>query len=121
MHEKVLIVEDEILIRFDVADHFRAEGFQVLEAATVQAARALLQHNPDIAALFTDVRLPGAENGIDLARYVKGHHPHIKILVTSGHLPLGEVPREFGKLIDKPYIPKQVVARVRQALASRPV
>ncbi len=116
MNEKILVVEDEVLVRFDMSDHLRAEHFQVLEASTVQVAKELLNENPDVVLVFTDVQLPGPQDGLDLVHHVRANFPEVKILVTSGHLAPRKLAENFGQLIDKPYLPAEVVKQIRAAL-----
>jgi CheY-like chemotaxis protein len=49
MGQIVLVVEDEVLIRFDISDCLRAEGFEVLEASTAQEAIKILQGAQPVA------------------------------------------------------------------------
>jgi two-component system, response regulator PdtaR len=71
----VLVVEDEALIRMSASAVLRDAGFEVIEAATaVEAALAPLAH-PEIEALFSYVELPGAPEGLALARHIHEHRP----------------------------------------------
>ncbi|MGE7369838.1 response regulator [Neorhizobium sp. NPDC001467] len=80
----VLVVEDEALIRFAVADALEDAGYQVLEAASVLEAVGQLGLNEDIDLVVTDVDMPGALNGLDLARMISECAPHIGVIVSSG-------------------------------------
>ncbi|MBD9447063.1 response regulator [Rhizobium sp. RHZ01] len=81
---KILIVEDEPLIRFVLADQLLEEGYSVIECGNVLEAIAALGVNDDVDAIVTDVEMPGALNGLDLARLIKATKPFIHVLVTSG-------------------------------------
>ncbi|MGE7368800.1 response regulator [Neorhizobium sp. NPDC001467] len=83
---RLLIVEDEALIRFSLADAFLDAGFDVLQAADAQQALAIIDANPDIDAVFSDVDMPGAMNGLALARHVVDSWPHISVALTSAYL-----------------------------------
>jgi CheY-like chemotaxis protein len=83
---RVLVVEDEVLIRSFVADELREGGLQVIEAATADEAWAFLESGEKIDLVFSDVHMPGSMNGLDLARHVKAKYPHIRFIVTSGNL-----------------------------------
>src|SRR3712207_4874932 len=85
----VLVVEDEPMIRMFAADVLEDEGFEVVEAATAPAALALLEKRQDVAALFTDIDMPGGMNGLELARIVTERWPHIALVVTSGVYRIG--------------------------------
>ena len=81
----VLIVEDEVLIRMDIADQLVEDGFEVFEASNANDAIALLETQPTIRILFTDIDMPGSMDGLKLAAAVHDRWPPVKIVVTSGH------------------------------------
>lgn len=100
----VLVVEDEPLIRFALSDALEDEGYRVLEASNVLEAIAILGKHSGITALITDIDMPGALNGLDLARLVESYDKRIATLVTSGGHAMadGDVPGE-GRFFSKPY------------------
>jgi CheY-like chemotaxis protein len=57
---KALIVEDDVLLRMMVTDALRAEGFQVLEAATAHSAFLLFKSVPEVGVVISDLRMIGA-------------------------------------------------------------
>ena len=82
---RVLLVEDETLIRLVTADMLRDEGFEVVEAENGDAARGLLDGPKRFDVLFTDVRMPGALDGVDLALHARLRYPALPVLVVSGY------------------------------------
>lgn len=82
--KKILIAEDEAVIRFDLSEHLTAEGFEVLEAAHSTEAFDLLEKVSDIDVLITDIDMPGIVDGLILAKFVAERWPHIQVLVMSG-------------------------------------
>ena len=82
---RVLLVEDEVLIRLVTAEMLREEGFEVFEAKHGDEARALLDDPDSFDVLFTDVRMPGTLDGIDVALHARRRHPAIPVLVVSGY------------------------------------
>jgi CheY-like chemotaxis protein len=62
---KVLVVEDEELLRAVAVAALEEAGFQVIEATTGEEAIRKCQEPLD--ALFTDIRLPGQIDGWDIA------------------------------------------------------
>jgi DNA-binding NtrC family response regulator len=84
--KKVLVVEDEMLIRLHVADTFRDSGFAVVEAADGARALEILAQDPSIKAVFTDVTLPGQPDGFGLARWIRSHRPGLPVVLTSGEV-----------------------------------
>jgi len=113
----LLVVEDEILVRYDACDFLRAAGYHVLEASTAQQAIDILQGNSAIDLVFTDVQMPGGLSGIDLAHYIRREHPGIKVVVTSGHISDADLPRGLGHLVEKPYRLSRVLQLFQEAMA----
>src|ERR1700728_3140875 len=77
----ILIVEDEVLVRAFGAGIFADAGFRTIGAASSEEALHLLSADSKVNLLFTDVNLPGAIDGLALARHVSGRWPHIGIIV----------------------------------------
>ena len=63
----------------------RELGYNVVEAADGAAALRLLESQPDIRFLFTDVGLPGGYNGRELADEALKRRPYLKVLFTTGY------------------------------------
>lgn len=105
----VLVVEDDALQRMLAADVVEAAGYCAVEARNGDEAVMLLSERPDIAILFTDVRMPGETDGISLARHVSEHYPDIDIIVVSGHASPADDPLPLGStFFAKPYSIDQV-------------
>jgi CheY-like chemotaxis protein len=101
---RVLVVEDDFLLRLDAVQTIEEAGFDVLEAANADEAISILEARSDINVIFADINMPGSMDGLKLAHAVRGRWPPIKIITTSGHvrvknedLPAG------GRFISKPY------------------
>jgi DNA-binding NtrC family response regulator len=100
----VLLVEDEFLVRMAAADALEDAGFEVIETANAQAAQEVLSSRDDIRVLFTDVKMPGPMDGLELASLVRRCWPHIRVVITSGHLkPETDSLPEDAVFIAKPY------------------
>lgn len=80
----LLIVEDDGLIRMDLVDMLTDAGFAVLDAGNADQALAILEREPSIAALMTDIDMPGSMNGLHLAQQTSQRWPDCKIIVISG-------------------------------------
>ncbi len=104
---KILVVEDQEAVRAVAVEFLVDFGYEVLEAENAVQALQVLQDNPDIDLLFTDVVMPGGMNGFDLSQAASQLHPGLKIIHASGY-PKGamvhqEEPRLKDNLISKPY------------------
>ena len=84
MAKTILVVEDEVLVRMNIADHLREQGFIVLEAATAEEARSVLLAGVQIDLVFSDIMMPGAIDGAGLADWLVTHNPNVPIILASG-------------------------------------
>ncbi|WP_229508106.1 response regulator [Massilia sp. Dwa41.01b] len=102
----VLVVEDEDAVRSASVEVLRKLGLCVLEAADGETALGLIRQKLPIDLLFTDIVMPGATRGQDLALAAAEHLPDAKVLFASGYP--GEVGRDDAvfqrvPLLRKPY------------------
>ena len=81
---KILVVEDVMLIRMATVDMVEQIGFQATEAGDGAEALAILQKDPDIEILLTDLGLPGM-NGRQLVEEARRLRPGIKVIIASGY------------------------------------
>ncbi len=106
----VLLVEDEVLISNLIAGWLVERGFAVHEVTTADAALHYIGEGGAVDVLFTDVNLPGAIDGAELARRARAMRPDLPIVYASGrygYTDLGEVvPRSV--FVRKPYNPADV-------------
>jgi two-component system, response regulator PdtaR len=114
----VLVIEDEILVRFEVAEVLREAGMCVIEARNADEAMEHLGAGRSVDFVFTDIEMPGTMNGLEFCAAIERRFPRLKFLVTSGRISAEEVVfiRSF---IPKPYDPADVVARIHAALAEQ--
>ena len=114
----ILFVEDEALIRMDMAEFLRECGYRVHEASDASEALEALQAKFAIDLVFTDVNFPRGMTGVELADWVLTNRAGAKVIVTTGRgVPTALAPK-VGKMLPKPYTGRDLHARVRQALSS---
>jgi len=113
----VLVVEDEVFIRMVSVDVLEDAGYTVIEAESADEAVRVLESGELVSLLFTDIRMPGRMDGLELAALVNSSWPSVHLLVTSGHCRLSddEIP-DGGRFLPKPYQPAHVVAQIRDIL-----
>ena len=81
----VLLVEDELIIRMNVAEYLCERGFLIFEASNAAEAIDLLSSSTRrIDLVFTDVRMPGKMDGLALACWLQAHRAGLPVIVTSG-------------------------------------
>ena len=114
----VLVVEDEALIRMDAADRLTDAGYTVIQARNADDAIGILESRSDVKIVFTDVDMPGAMDGLKLARYVRGRWPPIKLVVTSGQVSLtdSDLPNG-GRFLRKPYTTRHLTRTMAAVIA----
>jgi CheY-like chemotaxis protein len=81
---KVLVVEDEPLIRLGLLSLVEEAGYTALEAGGADEAIRAIERDSDIRLVITDVDMPGSMDGIRLAHFVRDRWPPIQFIVISG-------------------------------------
>lgn len=100
---KVLLVEDEMLVRELAYEDLTDAGHVVTATSTGDEALATLQRDPSFEVLFTDIRMPGEIDGWQLAAQARGIIPGLKVVYATG-LNDDAAQRQNGeKLLTKPY------------------
>jgi DNA-binding NtrC family response regulator len=84
-HAAVILVEEETDERRVLADLIGRAGFRVIEAETTDAALKALETTHSVRAVVTDAHVPGRIDGYRLAELVRREHPHLAVILTSGH------------------------------------
>ncbi|WP_374310535.1 response regulator [Methylocella sp.] len=116
-HPLILVVEDEPLVRMFGADVLEGAGFCVIEAANADEALSVLAQRSDVAAVVTDVEMPGSLDGLDLAWRIKDRWPRIGVVLTSGRWSRrrGEIPNG-GAFVPKPYASSTLLSEVEAVI-----
>jgi CheY-like chemotaxis protein len=118
----ILIVENEALIRNELADWLGELGLAVLVARDADEAITLLERHPEIDVLMTDIAMPGSMDGLRLAHHVSKRWPPITIVVASGRLHTQRSELPAGSLfVPKPFEPDGLWRTLAGTLANRRV
>jgi CheY-like chemotaxis protein len=115
---RVLLVEDEAIVRLDLASQLRGARYEVIEAADSGEALAILDTQP-VDLLISDIAMPGPMDGVALAARAREVNPRVKIIIVSGRfleLPEGHAADTF---FAKPYASTPVLKACRQLLSRR--
>ncbi len=114
---KILVVDDEPMVREVLSQYLSSDGFEVVEAGDGDAAvAAVTEQQPDLVLL--DLMLP-KRNGLDVLRFIRGTSALPVILLTARG---DEADRVRGleagadDYVVKPFSAREVVARVRSVL-----
>lgn len=117
---RVLIVEDDFLIRLTLAEAMADEGYAVVEASSGEEALGLVTADPaGFALVLTDIQLGAAMDGLEFARTLREIVPHLPVIFMTGRpdaMAGGLMPRD--RFVAKPYLPSQVCAIARELLST---
>ncbi|HVJ52328.1 MAG TPA: response regulator [Aliidongia sp.] len=116
---RILIVEDEPMLRATIAESLRDAGFSVVEAANADEAFTYIEAGASVDLVFSDVRMPGSLDGLALARKLKTTNPSLSVILTSANFRPGNID-DLGPFIRKPYRLAEVKAQVIQTLGLGP-
>jgi PAS domain S-box-containing protein len=119
--EKILLVEDDAMVREMVMVQLRALGYRVVSAVSGSQALEVLRREGGFDLLFTDVVMPGGLNGRQLADEARKLTPGLRVIFSSGYAD-GAVDYhgrldQGVHLLNKPYRRRDLAMRVREALA----
>lgn len=110
---RVLVVEDDPLIREIVVEALREAGFDVIEASDGEEALTWCrQRVADV--LVTDIRLPGDIDGWQIAERCREHDPFLPVIYATGFSPVEARPVSGSLTLSKPYSPERIVQAVKE-------
>jgi CheY-like chemotaxis protein len=117
----VLIVEDDDDQRFLASTLFEESKLEVIECTSAEAALAVIEaKHRAIAMVFTDIRLAGKMDGVELVHNLRQGHPEIPVIATSGDGHRARELPEHTLFLQKPWRPLELLMkaeRVRIAAA----
>jgi CheY-like chemotaxis protein len=123
--ERVLLVEDNAGVR-EAAEKTLAElGYRVYAMPEAASAMSWLERGESVELLFTDLVMPGAMNGRELAAAAVARRPGLKVLLTTGYAEAavhngngnGIANALHAHFIGKPYRKADLARMLRKALA----
>jgi two-component system cell cycle sensor histidine kinase/response regulator CckA len=117
---KILIAEDEAMLRAIAAETLEDAGYRVLQAGDGEAALELLKSNPDIQVLVSDVKMPRMD-GYTLALAGLTMKPELQILMMTGYAqdPPAELLRiRMIQMLRKPFNLDDLCKKVGELLAN---
>jgi nitrogen-specific signal transduction histidine kinase/ActR/RegA family two-component response regulator len=118
--EKILIVEDDALVRSHAISSLEGIGYSVVVASDGPEALHLLRSGADPDLMFTDLVMPGGMNGWELAVKARQLRPALKLLFTSGYPLETLVDRSDSdpgaRMLSKPYRVADLARLVREVL-----
>ena len=120
MTDTILVVENEPFLLIDLSEQLCAAGYDVIEAASGEAARRILQNcaqedGQRVDIVVTDVRMPGALDGIGLARWVRSTC-NLPVILVSGEMTIRDLPGVADARFAKPVDMGRLLAKIAELL-----
>ena len=120
---RVLLVDDEPMVRATLADALQDFGYTVLVAVDgTEALDMLMSRGAEIDVLVTDLSMPGID-GLELIRRAQSHRPGLPAVLLTGYaghgaqLAIGDSVRGAFSLLRKPVTTAQLADRIEALLA----
>jgi CheY-like chemotaxis protein len=107
----VLVVEDEALMRAKLVEELQDAGYLVIASDGTEAIETLTLR-PDIKIIISDVRMPGAIDGVELCRRVRSGYPGVKVVLSSGEPNAADSTAHDGFFL-KPYRVAWIIRHLR--------
>lgn len=105
-------------MRMNLVDCLMDQGFEVHEAAHAEAALAILEAKPLVRIVVTDVQMPGAMDGRELAHYVRDRWPATILVVASGAEKLADTDLPtHSAFLAKPFLPSALLKAIERLVA----
>jgi len=114
----VLVVEDEVIIRLMLSQSLRDVGYNVIETSNADEALIVFEATlPDI--IVTDVRMPGAVDGMGLCATVRTYYPELPVIIVSAHLDTNAAEIDpHTQFLPKPYSVVDLVEVIQTRLTA---
>jgi DNA-binding NtrC family response regulator len=117
----ILVVDDELLIRWAISETLAAQGFRVLEAGSAREALQMLENGSEVSVVVLDLKLPDSSD-LGLLRTMRQRVPRLPIIVMTAHATaeLREEAVRAGAILalDKPFDMHFMADRIREVIAA---
>jgi two-component system, cell cycle response regulator CpdR len=111
----VLVVEDDVLQRELAVVLLEASEMDVIQCESAERAlRVLEKMGGSVSMIFTDVKLAGKIDGVELAHFATQCYPDIHVIVTSGLALTKNLP-EGATFMPKPWLPLDVLREAERS------
>jgi two-component system, response regulator PdtaR len=115
---RIVVVEDEVLIRALISEELRLAGFSVIEADRAEDALAYVKSGEPVDLVFSDIRTPGSLDGLQLAEALRHRFPGIPVILTSGNVEPQRA-KMSAAFVPKPYSVPQTIGLISRILAQK--
>jgi DNA-binding NtrC family response regulator len=122
--ETILVVDDEQMVLDVVCSILSDSGYNIIKATSPEDVMEIIKTTPEkIDAILSDIVMPGM-SGTEMIAQVKDSLPSAEIVFMSGQMNYSlvepEVLADKVLFIRKPFMPKELLDKMRTALDSKP-
>jgi CheY-like chemotaxis protein len=117
----ILLVEDDAGVRAMTAALLKELQFSVIEADNGARALDIIDREPGIDLLFTDIVMPGGMNGFELGRLARERRADLPVLYATGYAASFSASERHADVLAKPYRETELVAKLRNLVAQKSV
>ena len=118
----ILVVDDLPVVRLSLRHILQHEGFQVLEAASAEEARAVLDARA-VQLVLSDIEMPGGDSGLELVKSLERRIPEVAFVMVTAmddtSLAIECLHQGAFGYVVKPFQPREIVVQVSGALRRR--
>ncbi len=111
----ILVVEDNEEVANLAAELLSDAGYKVTRADRAETALDILERGEPIDLVFSDVVMPGAMSGVEMARVIRQRHKRLPVLLATGY---SDVAAQDFPLLGKPYDVRRLLSEISSLLAA---
>jgi len=117
--QTILIVEDEVIIRMNIAQYLRECGYRVIEAVNADEALEVLNSDHAVDLVLSDVEMAGSIDGFGLAQWIRTNKGGLQVILVGSPERAANTAAELcenGPTLSKPYEPQALIDLIRRHL-----
>jgi PAS domain S-box-containing protein len=111
----ILLVEDNDEVANLAVELLSDAGYKVTRADRAEAALDILARGEPVDLVFSDVVMPGAMSGVEMARVIRQRHKRLPVLLATGY---SDITAQDFPLLGKPYDVRRLLSEISSLLAS---
>jgi PAS domain S-box-containing protein len=117
--ERILVVEDDPMVREFASGTLIALGYSVICAADAREALRVLETDGPFDLVFSDVVMPGPIDGRAMASEIEARHPNLPVVLATGYADIERIGATSRcRPLAKPYTRRQLAETLRQSLGA---
>ena len=118
---RVLIIDDEEIVRLSCQRILVPEGYEVKSAGSAVEGLAILADGP-VDVVLTDLKMPDTD-GIEVLKRIKEEWPDTEVIMITGYQTINTAVQaiKLGAFdyIEKPFVPNDIVEAIEKALTNK--